>query len=65
MNTSPDFLGHDEPQGLTPIHPRIHSGATPDELMTMQIDQFLDALADVALSVAARSLGQGGEGNPE
>lgn len=49
-----DFRGHDALEGLTPIHVRIHSGATPDEVQRLQIDHFLDALADVALSVAVR-----------
>ena len=62
MNTLPDFGGHDAVEGLTPIHTRIHSAATPDEIITMQIEQFLDALADVALSVAARSLGSHSNG---
>ena len=49
-------------EGLTPIHTRIHSDATPDEVTRLQIDSFLDALADVALSVAARSLESDGGG---
>ena len=56
------FRGHDEPEELTSIHTRIHCAATPDEVQQLQIEAFLDALADVALSVAARSLeSQGGE----
>lgn len=60
--TSDDFGGHDEAEGLTGIHPRIHSTATPDEVIQVQTDAFLDALADVALSVAKRSLESGWEG---
>ena len=40
----------------------VHSTATPDEEIHVQTDAFLDALADVALSVAKRSLAPGGEG---
>ena len=57
-----DFGGHDAAEGLTPIHSRIHSVATPDEENQVQIDAFLDALADVALSVAERRLASGGAG---
>lgn len=60
--TSDDFGGHDAAEGLTPIHPRIHSTATPDEVIQVQINTFLDALADVAVAVAKRSLAPGGEG---
>ena len=56
------FGGHDAAEGLTPIHPRIHSTTTKDEVIQLQTDAFLDALADVALSVAKRSLESGGEG---
>ena len=51
-----DFRGHDEAEELTGIPPRIQCHATPLEVMDLQIEAFLDALADVALSVAARSL---------
>ncbi len=46
--------------GLTPIHSRIHCGATPDttepddELDHIAIDHFLDTLAEVALAIARR-----------
>ena len=40
----------------------IHSTTTPDEEIQVQIDAFLDALADVALSVAERKLASGGGG---
>ena len=46
--------------GLTPIHRRIHCAATPDtigdgsELDQLAVDNFLDALAEVALVVARR-----------
>ena len=56
--------GHEAVEGLTPIHARIHSGATSEETEALQIATFLDALADVALSVAARSLESGNEGEP-
>ena len=48
--------GHDAVEGLTPLHARIHSATTPEEVQRLQIDRFLDALADVALSVAVRNL---------
>ena len=46
--------------GLTPIHRRIHCGATSDtaesdnELDHIAVDHFLDALAEVALAIARR-----------
>ena len=46
--------------GLTPIHRRIHCGATPDtkesddELDHIAIDHFLDTLAEVAMAIARR-----------
>jgi hypothetical protein len=46
--------------GLTPIPHRIHCPATTDwvggkdELEQMQVDHFLDTLAEVALAVASR-----------
>ena len=60
--TSDDFGGHDEAEGLTGIRLRIHSIATPDEEIQVQIDAFLDALADVAMRVAERKLASGGGG---
>ena len=62
MSRASDFGGHDAAEGLTPVPPRIHSTATPDEEIQVQTDAFLDALADVALSVAKRALESGGEG---
>ena len=52
----------EEESGLTSIHRRIHCGATDDtkdsndndELDKIAIDNFLQTLADVALSVAKR-----------
>ena len=60
--TESGFRGHDEAEVLTRIHPRIHSTATPDEEIQVQIDAFLDALADVAMHVAERKLASGGGG---
>ena len=51
--------GQDTAEGLTPIGPPIHCGTTPDEVQRLQIDHFLDALSDVALSVAARNFTTG------
>ena len=51
---------NDSAQGLTCIHARIHCVATHDgvepenEIDRMMIDNFLEALSDVALAVAAR-----------
>ena len=59
---SSDFGGHDAVEGLTPIHPRIHSTATPDEVIQLQTDAFLGALADVAMRVAERMLPSDGGG---
>ena len=56
-----DFGGREALEGLTPIHRRIHSTATPDEEIQVQTDAFLDALADIALSVAKRALEARGE----
>ena len=50
------FSGHDAPEGLTPIPARIHSATTPEEVQQLQITAFIDAIADVALSVAARNI---------
>ena len=55
------FGGHGAAEGLTPIHARIHYTATPDEVIRLQTNAFLDALADVALSVARRTLQEGGK----
>ena len=51
-----DFGGHDAAEGLTPIHPRIHSTATPNEVEEAQVEAFLSTLADVALAIAQRCL---------
>lgn len=48
--------GHDALEGLTGIPARIHSATTPEEVQRLQVDHFLDAIADVALSVAARNI---------
>ncbi len=46
--------------GLTPIHQRIHCGATPDtaepenELDSIAINNFLDTLAEVAMAIIQR-----------
>ena len=45
-------------KALTPIHRRIHCGATPDnfetedELINFAINNYLDTLAEIALAVA-------------
>ncbi len=51
----------DPPQGLTGIHRRIHSAATPDtreegysEADMIIVKNFLNTLAEIALAVAAR-----------
>ena len=49
--------------GLTPIHRRIHCGATHDttndqngnELDQIAIDHFLDTLSEVAMAIVRRS----------
>ena len=53
-------------EGLTPIPQRIHCAATPEgetlsEVDIIAVEQFLDTLAEVAMSVASRRL-QKGEG---
>ena len=69
------FRGHDALDALTSEEPSLHSAATPQgaadpknglqtQEQQLQIATFLDALADVALSVAARSLESGNEGEP-
>ena len=60
--TSSGFRGHDEAEGLTRIHPRIHSTATTDDVIQMQLEAFLDALAQMAMRVAERTLASGGAG---
>ena len=57
-----DFGGHDAAEGLTGGHPDVHSTATTHEEMQVQIDAFLDALADVAIRVAKRMVGSSGAG---
>ncbi len=51
-----EFGGHDAAEGLTPIHARIHSTATPNEVEEAQVEAFLSTLADVALAIAQRRL---------
>ena len=55
-NPEPD---RGQPKGLTGIPTRIHWAATDDtpdsEADRTAIDQFLDALAEVALAVATRN----------
>ena len=51
-----DFGGHDAAEGLTPLHPRIHSTATPTEVEEAQVEAFLSILADIAMAVAQRHL---------
>lgn len=48
-------------EGLTGIQSSIHCAATPDEVKQLQVSAFLDALAEMALSVAKRNTE--GEGN--
>ena len=49
------------PEGLTPIHGRIHCAATPDtpeecsELDAIAIDNLIDELASITISIATRS----------
>jgi hypothetical protein len=51
--------------GLTPIPPRIHCPTTTDwvggrdEIDEIAINNFLDALAEVALAIACRKLAKG------
>ena len=48
------------PEGLTRIHARIHCAATPDtgeeysELDLMAIDNFIDELANITVSIIRR-----------
>jgi len=56
LDKEKDIHGED---ALTPIHRRIHCGATPDtneneELGLIAIDHFLDELADIALAIVRR-----------
>ena len=60
--SSSDLGGHDAVEGLTGADRDVHSIATPDEEIQVQIDAFLDALADVAMRVAERKLASGGDG---
>ena len=57
-----DFGGHDAVEGLTPPDLPVHSTTTTDEVIQVQTATFLDALADMALSVAKRLSESGGEG---
>ena len=57
-----DLGGHDVMEGLTGVHPDVHSTATDDQEMQVQIDAFLDALADVAIRVAKRMVDSSGAG---
>ena len=58
----PEKADNTPPNGLTPIHGRIHWPATPDtdevnghdELESIDIDNFLNTLAEVAAAVARR-----------
>ena len=51
----------DPPQGLTGIHRRIHCAATPGaveecrELDAIAIDNLIDELASITISIARRS----------
>ena len=58
-----DVGGHDAAEGLTGAPAPVHSTATPDEEIQIEIDAFLDTLADVAMSVAKRFLDSGGGGD--
>ena len=60
--SSSDLGGHDAMEGLTSVHPDVHFAATTHEEMQVQIDAFLDALADVAIHVAKRLVESGGAG---
>ena len=57
-----DVGGHDAAEGLTGAPAPVHSTATPDDENQIETDAFLDALADVAMSVAKRLLETGGQG---
>lgn len=60
--SSSDLGGHDAVEGLTGADQDVHSTATAHEENQVQIDAFLDALADVAMRVAERKLASGGGG---
>ncbi len=45
-----------ELEGLTGIPLRIHCATTPDEVTELQVNAFLDTLADIAISVAKRQV---------
>ena len=57
-----DIGGHDAVEGLTDANRDVHSTTTDDQEMQVQIDAFLDALADVAIHVAKRLVESGGAG---
>ena len=54
--------GHDAVEGLTGANRDVHSAATAHAEVQVQIDAFLDALADMAMRVAERKLASGGGG---
>ncbi len=60
MEHPPDIDPYQPRNGLTPIHRRIHCAARPDsvdggnELDQIDIDNFLDTLAEVAMAIARR-----------
>ncbi len=61
MVRSEDKQAKGQPEGLTCIPQRIHYSATPKEEPLSEVDiiaveQFLDTLAEVAMSVASRRL---------
>jgi hypothetical protein len=55
-----------QPQGLTRIRPGIHCSATTDtgveldELEQLQVNHFLNTLAEIALAVASRQASSAG-----
>ena len=49
-----DIRDHDVAKGLTGIPSRIHCAATSDEAVQLQVNSFLDTLAEIAISVAKR-----------
>lgn len=60
--------GHGGPNALTCIHRRIHCAATPDasvELERIELEAFLEALAEVAMAVSKRKLAEQGRGPQE
>ena len=60
-DVKPIRLKDDPPQGLTGIHLRIHCAATPEaaeeynELDAIAIDNLIDELASITISIARRS----------